>query len=116
MPAKQSPKLIAKWLTGGAIVATLLTSTGRTQTTQPSTTPAASAASATVKQYCVGCHSAALKTGGIVLDPDLHQKAQYKIVVFATSIGHLVTGIEVCAKKGADGNQEFFACLQKRLV
>ena len=30
---------------------------------------AASAAAATVKQYCVGCHSAALKTGGVVLDP-----------------------------------------------
>jgi mono/diheme cytochrome c family protein len=75
MFAKPSPKrsakcLSAKWLIGGAIVATLLTSPGRTQTTQPSTTPTASAAaSATVKQYCIGCHSAALKTGGVVLDP-----------------------------------------------
>ena len=75
MFAKPSPKLSAKclsakWLIGGAIVATLLTSRGRTQTTQPNRTPTASAAaSATVKQYCIGCHSAALKTGGVVLDP-----------------------------------------------
>src|SRR5438034_2891543 len=27
------------------------------------------ASEAAVKQYCVGCHSAKLKTGGVVLDP-----------------------------------------------
>jgi len=40
---------------------------GRTQTPPPQ--PASAAASAAIKQYCVGCHSAALKTGGVVLDP-----------------------------------------------
>jgi len=58
-------KSSAKWLAAGTILgAFLLTSTGRTQTAGPSAAPAA-----VVRQYCVGCHSAALKTGGIVLDP-----------------------------------------------
>ena len=54
--------------------------------------------------------------GGIVFDPELHQKAQDKIVEFVTRLGHIVTGIAPSAIKGADGNQEFFACLRKRSV
>src|SRR5437762_11839580 len=52
--------------------------------------------------------------GGVVRDPELQQKAQDKIVAFVTSLGHVVTGIVPSAIKGTDGNQEFFACLQKR--
>jgi 23S rRNA (cytidine1920-2'-O)/16S rRNA (cytidine1409-2'-O)-methyltransferase len=52
--------------------------------------------------------------GGVIRDPALHQKAQDKIVAFVTSRGHVVTGVVPSAIKGADGNQEFFACLQKR--
>jgi 23S rRNA (cytidine1920-2'-O)/16S rRNA (cytidine1409-2'-O)-methyltransferase len=54
--------------------------------------------------------------GGIVRDPPLHQKAQDKIVAFVNDLGHVVTGIAPAAIKGADGNQEFFACIRKRLV
>src|SRR5437016_11854129 len=53
--------------------------------------------------------------GGIVFDPELHQKAQDNIVTFVTGLGHVMTGIVPSAIKGADGNQEFFACLRKRL-
>lgn len=53
--------------------------------------------------------------GGIVRDQDLHQKAQDKIVAFVTELGHVVTGIAPSAVKGTDGNQEFFACMRKRL-
>jgi 23S rRNA (cytidine1920-2'-O)/16S rRNA (cytidine1409-2'-O)-methyltransferase len=53
--------------------------------------------------------------GGVIRDPELHQKAQDKIVAFVTGHGHVVTGIVPSDIKGADGNQEFFACLQKRL-
>src|SRR6266542_2266465 len=53
--------------------------------------------------------------GGVIRDLELHQKAQDKIVAFATSLGHVVTGIVPSRITGADGNQEFFACLQKRL-
>jgi 23S rRNA (cytidine1920-2'-O)/16S rRNA (cytidine1409-2'-O)-methyltransferase len=52
--------------------------------------------------------------GGIVSDPGLHQKAQDKIVAFVTHLGHVVTGIVPSAITGADGNQEFFACMRKR--
>jgi 23S rRNA (cytidine1920-2'-O)/16S rRNA (cytidine1409-2'-O)-methyltransferase len=52
--------------------------------------------------------------GGIVRAPDLHQKAQDKIVAFVTRLGHVVTGIAPSAITGADGNQEFFACMRKR--
>lgn len=52
--------------------------------------------------------------GGIVREPDLHSKAQEKIVAFVTDSGHVVTGIVPSAIKGADGNQEFFACIRKR--
>ena len=54
--------------------------------------------------------------GGIVRDPPLHQKAQDKIVAFVKDLGHVVTGIAPAAIKGADGNQEFFACIRKRSV
>jgi 23S rRNA (cytidine1920-2'-O)/16S rRNA (cytidine1409-2'-O)-methyltransferase len=54
--------------------------------------------------------------GGIVRDPRLHQKAQDKIVAFVNDQGHVVAGIAPAAIKGADGNQEFFACIRKRSV
>jgi 23S rRNA (cytidine1920-2'-O)/16S rRNA (cytidine1409-2'-O)-methyltransferase len=54
--------------------------------------------------------------GGIVRDPRLHQKAQDKIVAFVKDLGHVVAGIAPAAIKGADGNQEFFACIRKRSV
>jgi 23S rRNA (cytidine1920-2'-O)/16S rRNA (cytidine1409-2'-O)-methyltransferase len=53
--------------------------------------------------------------GGIVREPELQQKAQDKIVAFVTALGHVVTGLVPSPIKGADGNQEFFACLRKRL-
>jgi 23S rRNA (cytidine1920-2'-O)/16S rRNA (cytidine1409-2'-O)-methyltransferase len=52
--------------------------------------------------------------GGIVRDPDLHRKAQDKIVAFMNDSGHVVADIVPAAIKGADGNQEFFACIRKR--
>ena len=52
--------------------------------------------------------------GGIVRDPRLHQKAQDKIVAFVNDLGHVVVGIAPAAIKGADGNQEFFACIRKQ--
>jgi 23S rRNA (cytidine1920-2'-O)/16S rRNA (cytidine1409-2'-O)-methyltransferase len=54
--------------------------------------------------------------GGIVRDPRLHQKAQDKIVAFVDDLGQVVAGIAPAAIKGADGNQEFFACIRKRSV
>ncbi len=51
--------------------------------------------------------------GGIVRDPELHQKAQDKIVQFVTHLGHIVFGIVPSAITGADGNQEFFVCMRK---
>ena len=54
--------------------------------------------------------------GGIVRDPRLHQKAHDKIVAFVSDLGHVVAGIAPAAIKGADGNQEFFACIRKRSV
>jgi 23S rRNA (cytidine1920-2'-O)/16S rRNA (cytidine1409-2'-O)-methyltransferase len=54
--------------------------------------------------------------GGIVRDPRLHQKAQDKIVAFVDDLGQVVVGIAPSAIKGADGNQEFFACIRKRSV
>ena len=52
--------------------------------------------------------------GGIVRDPRLHQKAQDKIVAFVNDLGHIIAGIAPAALQGADGNQEFFACIRKR--
>jgi 23S rRNA (cytidine1920-2'-O)/16S rRNA (cytidine1409-2'-O)-methyltransferase len=54
--------------------------------------------------------------GGIVRDPRLHQMAQDKIVAFVDNVGHVVTGIVPASIKGADGNQEFLACIRKRSV
>jgi 23S rRNA (cytidine1920-2'-O)/16S rRNA (cytidine1409-2'-O)-methyltransferase len=54
--------------------------------------------------------------GGIVRDARLHQKAQDKIVAFVNDLGHVVAGIAPAGIKGADGNQEFFACIRKRSV
>lgn len=51
--------------------------------------------------------------GGIIRDPGLQQEAQDKIVAFVTNLRHVVTGIVPSAIKGADGNQEFFACMRK---
>src|SRR5436190_20251536 len=51
--------------------------------------------------------------GGIVRDPALHEKAQDKIVAFVTNMGHIVTGTVPSAVRGADGNQEFLACMPK---
>jgi 23S rRNA (cytidine1920-2'-O)/16S rRNA (cytidine1409-2'-O)-methyltransferase len=52
--------------------------------------------------------------GGIVRDQELHRRAQDKIVAFVAHSGLVVTGIVPSAIKGADGNQEFFACIRKR--
>src|SRR6476620_11127184 len=54
--------------------------------------------------------------GGIVRDPLLHQKAHDKIVAFVNDLRHVIAGIAPAAIKGADGNQEFFACIRKRSV
>jgi 23S rRNA (cytidine1920-2'-O)/16S rRNA (cytidine1409-2'-O)-methyltransferase len=54
--------------------------------------------------------------GGIVRDPSLHQRAQDKIVAFVCDLGHVVAGVAPAAIKGADGNQEFFACIRKQSV
>src|SRR3984893_10312178 len=51
--------------------------------------------------------------GGIVRDPELHEKAQQKIVKFVESTGHQVVDLVPSPIAGADGNQEFFACLRK---
>lgn len=52
--------------------------------------------------------------GGVVRKPELHQKAQDKIVAFVTRLGHSLIGVVPSAITGTDGNQEFFACIQKR--
>ena len=53
--------------------------------------------------------------GGIVRDPALHEKAQQKIVNFARDGNHRMVGIVPSTITGADGNQEFFICLRRRL-
>jgi 23S rRNA (cytidine1920-2'-O)/16S rRNA (cytidine1409-2'-O)-methyltransferase len=53
--------------------------------------------------------------GGIVRDAALHEKAQQKIARFAEAAGHRVLGLVPSTITGADGNQEFFICLRKRL-
>jgi 23S rRNA (cytidine1920-2'-O)/16S rRNA (cytidine1409-2'-O)-methyltransferase len=53
--------------------------------------------------------------GGIVHDSALHERAQRKIVDFVThTLGHTVVGLVPSPVPGTNGNQEFFACLQKR--
>jgi 23S rRNA (cytidine1920-2'-O)/16S rRNA (cytidine1409-2'-O)-methyltransferase len=56
----------------------------------------------------------AVGRGGIVRDPVLHEKAQRKIILFIEKLGHDVSGIIPSVITGADGNQEFFVCAQKR--
>jgi mono/diheme cytochrome c family protein len=46
----------------------LVVTAGRTQVRQ-SREDSRAATEAAVSQYCIGCHSAALKTGGVFLDP-----------------------------------------------
>ena len=53
--------------------------------------------------------------GGIVRDPALHEKAQQKIVKFAEASNYCVAGLVPSIITGADGNQEFFICLRRRL-
>ena len=52
--------------------------------------------------------------GGIVREPDLHQKAQQKIVNFVEESDYRVAGLVPSAITGTDGNQEFFICIRKR--
>jgi len=54
--------------------------------------------------------------GGIVRDPVLHERAQRKISEFAQAMGALVEGVAPSVITGADGNQEYFICLQKPSV
>jgi 23S rRNA (cytidine1920-2'-O)/16S rRNA (cytidine1409-2'-O)-methyltransferase len=51
--------------------------------------------------------------GGIVRSPELHEKAQQKIVAFARNMGAEVHGLVGSSIAGSDGNQEFFICLRK---
>lgn len=53
--------------------------------------------------------------GGIVRSGELHLKAQRKITNFAKNIEAQLEGIFPSSITGADGNQEFFICLQKPL-
>ena len=52
--------------------------------------------------------------GGIVREPELHQKAQQKIVNFVEESDYRVVGLAPSAITGTDGNQEFFICIRKR--
>ena len=52
--------------------------------------------------------------GGIVKEPELHEKAQQKIDAFVRERGHEVCGIAPAPITGTDGNQEFFICARKR--
>jgi len=61
-------KIHANWLTAITVLAVLFTAAPG-QTPAPGAPRNAPAADAVIRQYCVGCHSAALKTGGVVLDP-----------------------------------------------
>ena len=52
--------------------------------------------------------------GGIVSDPELHEKAQRKVADFVAAQGHTVLGLVPSPITGTDGNQEFFLCARKR--
>jgi 23S rRNA (cytidine1920-2'-O)/16S rRNA (cytidine1409-2'-O)-methyltransferase len=52
--------------------------------------------------------------GGIVRDPALHERAQNKIRDFVLNAGHNVTGLVPSGITGADGNHEFFICVQRK--
>ncbi|MEP6699001.1 MAG: TlyA family RNA methyltransferase [Verrucomicrobiota bacterium] len=54
--------------------------------------------------------------GGIVRDPALHEKAQTKIRDFVANGGHTVIGLVRSPITGADGNQEFFICVRRKLA
>ena len=56
----------------------------------------------------------AVGRGGIVRDPALHERAQYKVASFIEQLGHEVTGVAPSVITGTDGNQEFFICARKR--
>ena len=51
--------------------------------------------------------------GGIVREPELHEKAQRKIVKFVEAANYDVVGLVPSAITGTDGNQEFFICIRK---
>ena len=51
--------------------------------------------------------------GGIVREPALHEKAQQKIVKFVEEAKFHVVGLVPSMITGVDGNQEFFACIQR---
>jgi 23S rRNA (cytidine1920-2'-O)/16S rRNA (cytidine1409-2'-O)-methyltransferase len=54
--------------------------------------------------------------GGVVRDPALHKLAQRKILEFVTNgLRQIVVGVIPSPITGTDGNQEFLACLRKRL-
>jgi 23S rRNA (cytidine1920-2'-O)/16S rRNA (cytidine1409-2'-O)-methyltransferase len=52
--------------------------------------------------------------GGIVREPELHEKAQRKIVKFVEAANYDVIGLVPSTITGTDGNQEFFICIRKR--
>jgi 23S rRNA (cytidine1920-2'-O)/16S rRNA (cytidine1409-2'-O)-methyltransferase len=52
--------------------------------------------------------------GGVVRSPELHEKAQQKIVKFIAAAGHEIVGVVPSTITGTDGNQEFFICARKR--
>jgi 23S rRNA (cytidine1920-2'-O)/16S rRNA (cytidine1409-2'-O)-methyltransferase len=52
--------------------------------------------------------------GGVVRDPELHDKARQKIVKFVEEAKYDVVGVVPSAITGTDGNQEFFICIRKR--
>ena len=54
--------------------------------------------------------------GGVVWQQVLHEKAKMKIGNFVSNLGHTLEGMTPSIITGADGNQEFFAWLRKRLV
>jgi 23S rRNA (cytidine1920-2'-O)/16S rRNA (cytidine1409-2'-O)-methyltransferase len=53
--------------------------------------------------------------GGIVRQPELHEKAKAKIAEFIRQAGHHVVAMIPSAITGREGNQEFFICVRKRL-
>src|SRR5207248_3085818 len=52
--------------------------------------------------------------GGIVREPELHEKAQQKIANFVEEANYHVVGLVPSTITGTDGNQEFFICIRKR--
>jgi 23S rRNA (cytidine1920-2'-O)/16S rRNA (cytidine1409-2'-O)-methyltransferase len=54
--------------------------------------------------------------GGVVTDPDLHQKAIFKVGKVAESLGLEVLGVHPSRLLGAEGNQEYFLHARKKSV